>query len=85
MYWNIKVYDSETGEEQETIRGIHVGHKDTLMRIFDREGVQAQAMAFDDDGEEMLQSESVNWGANGIEVPFRPEREHVTSTEESTE
>lgn len=61
MYWNIKVYDSDDGSERETIRGLNATKKDTLMRIFDREGIQAQAMQYNDDGEFVEGGASVNW------------------------
>lgn len=85
MYWNIKVYDSDDGSERETIRGLNLVKKDTLMTVFDREGVQAKAMAYDDEGSEMLQSESVNWDVGGIDVPFRPERERVIKSDQDSE
>lgn len=58
-YWNVKVYDEDG--ERETLRGLSYGRANALMRIFERENVKAQAMEYDDEGEEMLDSESVNW------------------------
>lgn len=58
-YWNIKVYDEDG--ERETLRGLPPARAGTLMRIFDREGVKAQAMEYEDDGESMASSDSVNW------------------------
>lgn len=60
-YWDIKVYDSDDGYERETIRGLNHAKVHTLMTIFEREGIQAQAMQYDDEGSTMLDSESVNW------------------------
>ena len=60
-YWNIKVYDEE--RERETLRGLTVARMNTLMSIFDREGVQAQEMPYDADGKFVHgESKSVNWG-----------------------
>jgi|AntDeeMinimDraft_4_1070355.scaffolds.fasta_scaffold04638_6 hypothetical protein len=47
-YWNVKVYDGPN--ERETIRGVTTTQKDVLLSVFDREGVKAQAMAYDDEG-----------------------------------
>lgn len=57
-YWNIKVYDEDG--ERETLRGHTYATVNTLLTIFDREGVKAQAMKYDDEGSEMLDSEGVN-------------------------
>lgn len=59
-YWNIKVYDSDDGRERETIRGLNPARKHTLMKIFKREGLKAQAMKYNEEGSEMLDSEIVN-------------------------
>lgn len=65
MVWNVKVYDGQ--RERETLRGVPVARKDTLMTIFNREGVKAQALKYDSDGE-MVESESVNWASGLTEV-----------------
>lgn len=58
-YWNVKVYDEDG--ERETLRGLPYGRAVALMQIFEREGVKAQAMEYTKDGEEMVDSDSVNW------------------------
>lgn len=58
-YWDVKVYGDD-GEEKETIRGITASQKITLMQLFDREGIQAQAIAYTEGGTRRL-GESVNW------------------------
>lgn len=65
-YWNVKVYDAD-GRERETIRGLTAVRASTLMRIFDREGVRAQSMGFDESGEKMLDSTSVNWDQHSLQ------------------
>ncbi len=47
-HWNIKLYD-EDGHERETLRGLTYARKETLMQIFEREGVHAQSSAYTDD------------------------------------
>lgn len=60
-HWSIKVYDTN-GREKETIRNINTVSKDTILQIFDREGIQAQAMPYDSEGSFVEgKSESVNW------------------------
>lgn len=60
-YWNVKVYNND-GAEHETIRRINTVTKDTLMQVFDRENIQAQSMAYTDDGKAITEKgESVNW------------------------
>lgn len=61
-HWDVKVYDDE-GDERETIRGLNSVKKDTVMKIFEREGIQAQSMPYSEDGSFVHgRSESVNWG-----------------------
>lgn len=57
-YWSVKLYEDE--RERETIRGLTTVKKDTLMRVFDRLGVKAQALGYNEDGSSMLESETVN-------------------------
>lgn len=59
-YWNLKVYDSDDGTERETLRGLTYARVNTLLGIFDREGIKAQAMEYNDEGSEMLDSRGVN-------------------------
>lgn len=61
-YWSIKVYEDD--EERETIRGLNVTKKDTLMQVFDRTDIHAKALGYNADGSSMVDSESVNspWG-----------------------
>ena len=59
-HWSIKVYSS--GREKETIRNINTVSKDTIMQVFEREGIKAQAMPYDSSGSFINgESESVNW------------------------
>lgn len=58
-HWSVKVYDGTA--EKETVRGLSLVQKNVLMNIFDREGVRAQALAYNGDGSRMIDSESVNW------------------------
>lgn len=57
-FWDIKVYDD--GQETDTIRGLSFSRANQLMGIFDREGVHATAMGYDEDGETMIRLETVN-------------------------
>jgi hypothetical protein len=60
-YWNIKVY-GDNGRERETLRGLNYARTDTLMTIFEREGVQAQAIPYEEDGTHISgKGFSVNW------------------------
>jgi len=47
-HWNIKLYDDD-GRERETLRGLTYARKETLMQIFEREGVHAQSSAYNDE------------------------------------
>lgn len=60
-HWNIKVYD-QSGTERETIRNLNGISKDTILQIFKREDIQAQALPFDSSGSFISgKSESVNF------------------------
>lgn len=60
-HWDVKVYDDD-GAERETVRGLNMTQADILMKIFGREGVQAQSMAFTSHGDYVRgESQSVNW------------------------
>jgi DNA-binding Lrp family transcriptional regulator len=48
-YWDVKVYDD--GKERETIRGLTTTVKDTLLQVFDRNGVAAKALPYTKTGE----------------------------------
>lgn len=57
-YWNIKFYNGY--RELETVRGLTEVQADTLMQVFEREGLHAQAIQYDSDGKKMLDSRTVN-------------------------
>lgn len=46
--WNVKVFDSNSGVNYETVHTIGMVTKDTLVRIFDREDIQYECIPVDD-------------------------------------
>lgn len=60
-YWNVKVYNSK-GQERETLRGLTYARMTTLVQIFKREEIQAQAIPYNEDGRIVEgETQSVNW------------------------
>lgn len=63
IYWDVKTYDDQ-GEERETIRGLTEFQARGIMKILDREGVQAQTRELEKGGG-IISSYSVNWPTVG--------------------